>query len=135
LIKWPELIEAVLNSIEIDEATRQVIIRLRTPVQRRRYALTGFDVSKLMVDEFRLQNIVDQISIYDADSPLELVKEQVWYLLYGAEVDRSIAGYDEAVSKVVHQIQAGTQKLLGIEPIYGAWLLVLAREFELVALA
>ncbi|WP_026096991.1 hypothetical protein, partial [Ideonella sp. B508-1] len=92
---------------------------------------TGVD--DLVVNEMRLSNIVDRVNRFNANDIQEEgseVMSRLFFLMRGEEPEPSDLEWP-ALQEKRASIRAGKLSLLEVEPVYGATILILAKDFRL----
>ena len=131
---WNCAVEANLHSISVDSRKKEILIEISLPDDGGEAAIVAKGVDDFLVNEMRLSNVIDRIKVMEyaeADAP-ETVKRLLFML--GGNLPKIDSGWPGLQSRLM-SIRAGKLSLLEIEPVYGANILVLAKEFQLARVA
>jgi hypothetical protein len=130
-LELADCVEAHVVGLQVPEQTKVVSIVLRL-VGGRTAILTAEGVDRFLVNELREQNIIDRINVWDKGSSQEEFQQRLAELI-GADRD-SASVFSSLVASETHRIAKGERVLVEIEPVYGAWFLMLARSVSLQAM-
>jgi hypothetical protein len=127
-----DLTEARLTSIDVSDDRASCALSLRTiagvPVTLRAEGLV-----RLVVDEFREQNIVDRVTVWGSGGDPADYREALTRLLTGREADLSDPAWAPVLAKGFEAIQRGDQVLVELEPVFGAAITILAARVSVQA--
>jgi len=96
-----------------------------------RWKLVGLGVVDFGLNEMRLQNVVDRLIVFsDVEMHRSEIESLIFYMLQGSEI--SDADRESApMTNRIERIQNGELRLLWIQPIGGAEILMLAQAIDL----
>lgn len=128
-MEWNLLVEAELNGVYVDceRKTLEIISTLADTGEK--VCIHASDVQDCLVHEMRLSNVIDFIRTFDDKSIDDLLDGRLYFLLNGClpEQDADLSH----AKKLKEIIISGQLVLLEIQPVYGAFILVLAKNFLL----
>lgn len=124
MIRWAELVEAVITSISFAADAKAVEISLLSADGLINYKIRANGVDDFVANEARLRNIVDEVILFDAADATAREKSVMREL---ARFHAQSEQLTPVVTKQLRQVAAGALFLLRIEPVHGAALLVLAQ--------
>ena len=132
--EWDALIEASIDAISVDPVKKEIRINLTCMGQeQKRKQIVATGVDDFVVYEMRLSNIVDRVTQFGtnvvAQEEPEIAK-RLFFMMRGREPDSNDLAWPVLIEKLT-RIQDGTLRLIEIEPVYGATVMVLARSFQL----
>lgn len=131
---WESLVEATIDAIRVDSENKEVRIEVTCAWEgkdRKQIVATGVD--DFVVNELRLSSIVDRVSLFavdDIEDEGAEVARRLFFLMRGREPSPSDFEWPALRDKLA-RIQDGSLRLLEVEPVYGATVLVLAEDFRL----
>lgn len=131
---WDSLVEATIDVLHADFASKEICVEVISPWEgknRMRIVATGVD--DYVVSDMRLMNIIDRVNIFDAGNIRDeatKVAQKIFFIMQGKEPDPADLKWPPLQEKMTC-IQKGTLKLLEIEPVYGAYILILSKSFNL----
>lgn len=133
--EWDDLIEATIDSIRIEFAKKIIRIDVTCMWQEKhRRRITAFGVDDFVINEMRLENVIDRVTRFGTDIVLDgssSAQAKLFTLLRGREpVSQHELQWPILLEKLAH-IQNGTLCLMQIEPVCGAAMIVLAESFKL----
>lgn len=132
-MNFDALIECKINGISVVEKMdgQSVLVSIEDN-DRNAWILTASAVGDLIVEEMRLQNIIEQISMFEGPAvDNEDARRKIFFLLRGKYPESKIDLVWGGVEKVVADISVGNCFLLEIEPVYGAYVLMIAQSISL----
>jgi hypothetical protein len=127
----PEVVESYLLGV-LTEPRREASFRFRTPGGEREFILLARGVEYLRVNEFLNQNIVHEVHTLQRDSDPQRIRDLLATLMYDKENASEVihptflAALEERTAAVLE----GAQVLVEVEPVYGAYVLLLAESVE-----
>ncbi len=125
-------VEAVILGISIDEISKTVAITLRQAQTTNVLTLVAENVSRFLVNEFREQNIIDRITVWDSQSEVEEFRVCLSYLLGGANRQTDMPSQiKHAIDDELKAIHDGEKILVEIEPVFGAAICFTAQSLRL----
>lgn len=131
---WESLVEATIDAIHVDSANKAVRIDVTCAWEGKdRKQIVATDVDDFVANEMRLSNIVDRVSRFDADDindEAAQVAKSLFFLMRGRE-PRPFDLEWPALREKLARIRDGGLSLLEIEPVYGATILILAKDFRI----
>ncbi len=130
-MNFDAFVECKINTVSVVETTEgdNVLIYI-IDHENNQWLLTASTVSDLLLNEMRLQNIIDRINLFDKNN-IEDVREKIFYLLRGRNSENKEELAWEGVEKVVKNTQASKSVFLEIEAVYGAYVLLIAKDIVL----
>jgi hypothetical protein len=132
--EWDALIEATIDAIRVELATKEIRIDVTCMWQgekRKQIVATGVD--DFVVNEMRLSNIIDRVTRFAACGAAEEESEtakRLFFMMRGREPDSNDLKWPVLIEKLAC-IRDGTLALMEIESVYGATVIVLAQNFQL----
>ena len=127
---WNKFVEGHLIGIKVYQADKVAVLSLQEPAGKG-WLLTATEVSEFMVLQMRMQNIIDRISIWNATSNDIDYRSKLYSLIHGKSVEGKDDLNSPVINKAVETIQRGDAVLIELEPVYGALVLILAKEVSL----
>ena len=127
------LVEVMIRGISVAKGTggRSVLVNMEDN-DGNVWILTASEVSELLVEEMRLQNIIEQIVLFDGSAvDSEDARKKIFFLLRGKYPESKDDLAWDGVEKAVADISNGKTCLLEIAPVYGAYVLLIARAISL----
>lgn len=131
---WETLVEATIDAIRVDPSKKEICIEVTCAwgaKERKRIVATGVD--DFVVNEMRLSNVVDRVSLVnakDVKNDDKGVSRRLFFLMRGKEpapLDLEWA----ALKEKLERMHDGRLSLLEMEPVYGATVIILAETFIL----
>ncbi len=132
---WDALIESTIDAISLDVIKKAIAIELTCAwdgAGRKRIIASGVD--DFVVNEMRISNIVDRVSRFssvDYGEKSAEIARRLFKLMRGREPSQTDLEWPPLMNKLAC-IRDGSLSLLEIEPVYGATILILAIDFQLV---
>jgi hypothetical protein len=120
------LVEAHLTGLDVDDDRRSVTLKLKT-VTGERLEVSFRDTIQLLVSDFRESNIIDRLNVWDASSDPFAYRALLAELVCGT-ADPEDPRWTAVLDTKTRAIRSGEYILAEIEAVYGAQLLVLAKE-------
>ena len=134
---WADLVESTIDAICVNLADRQIQIEITCVWEgggRKRIIASGVD--DFVVNEMRLSNIIDRVTKFDAHDFKEKESEaasRLYFLMRGKEPAKTDFEWPPFKEKLAFA-REGVLSLLEIEPVYGATVLVLAVDFQIIGI-
>lgn len=131
---WSTLIEATIDSVHLSAIRKTVCIEISDPSganRRKRIVATG--VEDFVADELRLSNIIGNVQCYvgaNAQEQNPRIGEDLFFLMRGRGTTPADPEWPPLKEKL-NKILSGFLKLLIVEPVYGATIILLAHELKL----
>ena len=128
-----KFVEGRVVGVSCDESLGIVRLALEDR-SRRGHVLTAYQVDDLLVLDMRKQNIIDRVCVWDSNSDSAEWKRKLALLLYG-ELDAAerYSEYAKRIDEAAARINSRETILLEVEPVFGALILLLTKQFEIVA--
>jgi hypothetical protein len=127
MIDFSGFVEAHVTGITFTEDDKGVSIFFRGQA-RQRFTLVAEGVDRFVADEFREQNIVDRVHLWDSASEPNDYRDSLALLLSGVSGDqRDEAVWLPVIEREVVAIERGEKVFVEIEPVYGGWIVLLAK--------
>ncbi|WP_076999765.1 hypothetical protein [Variovorax sp. KK3] len=126
------LVESTLDSIHVSAQGRTVEIGLTCAWDKAQKKITAVGVEEFLADELRLSNIIQEVRCFDAvniQANASEVADRVFFLMRGKSPAPADLVWKPLKAKL-DLIGLGALRLLVIEPVYGATVLVLAQEIR-----
>ncbi|MET3915642.1 hypothetical protein ABID97_002424 [Variovorax sp. OAS795] len=129
------LVESTIDSVHVSAADKKVSIELTCAwegKQRKKIVATG--VEDFIADELRLSNIVDRVHFFaaaDFQENISTITDNLFFLMRGKSPSSSDREW-EPLKEKLRSISSGVLKLLVVEPVYGATIILLASEMQLM---
>lgn len=117
--------ESNLTGIQLQENSK-IHIHIRK-LNQEPFMIVLEGVDRFVLNEFREQNIVDRVTVWDSDSDLNNYVRILKNLLSGSFDDEVDPRFTPMIDKEIVAIKSGNKILLEIEPVYGAWITALAK--------
>lgn len=117
-----EFMESRLLGIQIDEAGREVVLSI-CDTNGKKFILELHGVERLLVNELRQQNVIEQMTHWTRGEPTVELREAAFALMTGvSEADCGAQLAAVAVS-VVDRISRGELEMIEITAVFGAQIL------------
>ncbi|MES2740068.1 MAG: hypothetical protein V4754_03850 [Pseudomonadota bacterium] len=127
MLDFNKFVEGHLTGIKVYQEENRAELFLQETTGRK-WVLNATDVSELMILQMRMQNIIFRIVIWDLNSNEEEYKGKIFSLIHG----KFETGKDHLSSPVINakidMIRRGEAVLLELEPVYGALVLIIAKQ-------
>ena len=130
MINFADWVEACVTAVTVVDR-HEVRIVLERGGKRCSLRLEGVD--RLVINEFRQQNVVEQIILWTSHS------EPADYYPILAEIVSGVTGHGDVgnglrqiIDDEASAIRAGAKVLMEIEPVYGAHVIALAKRVTMV---
>jgi len=128
------LVESTVDSVHVSAKERKICIELTCAWEgNERKKITATGVDDFIADELRLSNIVDRVHCFDAADfreNLSAIADNLFFLMRGRSPTPADLEWGPLKEKL-KSIESGVLKLLVVEPVYGATIILLAREVQL----
>lgn len=127
---WNKFVEGHLIGIKVYQTDKVVVLSLQEPAGKG-WMLTATEVSEFMVLQMRMQNIIDRVSFWNTTSNDIDYRSKLYSLIHGKYVEGKDDLNSPVITKAVETIRRGDAVLIELEPVYGAHVLILAKEASL----
>jgi hypothetical protein len=127
MFDFTDCIEAHITGITMLEESKTINISLRGQAKQC-FMLVIEGVDRLVANEFREQNIVDRVVLWDLTSEPNEYRASLAALVSGASEDQIEDTWQPLIEKEIASIQQGEKVFVSIEPVYGVWIVLLARK-------
>jgi hypothetical protein len=122
--------EATIDSISVSRDGMTITLGL-TKLEKK-YILSLNSVVAFVANEFRQQNVIDQINVWSSLSTSESFQETLALLLTGTSDKEKWAALSESLKRGTDAILAGDNVMLEIEAVYGVAATALVESYSLV---
>lgn len=130
MLDFNKFVEGHLTGVTVSQTEKRVVLLLQDSTGKN-WALTATDVSEFMILQMSMQNIIDRISVWDASSSDIEYRRKIFSLMYGKFAEEKDDLNLPLINRVIETIRCGDAILVELEPVYGALVLMLARELFL----
>ena len=130
MIDCGNLVEGYLTGIKVHQKEKKANLFLQETTGQN-WVLTAIDVSELMVLQMCMQNIIDRISFWSSSNNDSDYRSKIFSLVCGKFAEEGDDLYLPSINKAVEMIQRGDALLIELEPVYGALVLILARDMSI----
>lgn len=120
-------VEARITAISVKEETKSLEIFFKAQ-DSSVFVLVAHEIDRLLISEFREQNIVDRVHVWDSTSLLRDYRSSLVELLFGSSEIVMSPELGQLVQLAIDEIQSGAKVLFEIEPLYGAAVNLLAKK-------
>lgn len=131
------LVESTIDSVHVSAKDKKVCIELTCAWEgKERKKITATGVEDFVADELRLSNIIDRVhcfSAVDFQENISAITDNLFFLMRGKSPDPSELEW-EPLKEKLELISLGMLKLLVVEPVYGATIILLASGMQLEAI-
>lgn len=128
------LVESTVDSVHVSAKYRKICIEFTCAWEgKERKKITATGVEDFIADELRLSNIVDSVHCFDAadfQENVSAIADSLFFLMRGRSPTPADLEWKPLKEKL-KSIESGVLKLLVVEPVYGATIILLAREVQL----
>ncbi len=126
------LVETIIQSVAVTQTGHgQNVLITILDHEANTWSLTAFSVSDFTLSGMRSSNIIDSINFFDAESPdLEDLQDTLLFLL-GGRYTMKEEWKTKLVAQHVQKIRNSEYVLLEIEPVAGAYIVLLAEKILL----
>lgn len=130
-MKIDDFIECDINSVSVvsEPNGRKKVLFCILDHNKNKWELCADDVKYFLLNGMCLQNLIESINLYktsNINECLEDVRSKVFYLLQGRYPEAQDEEFlREVVEKKIDDIKASTSLLLEIQPVYGAYILLM----------
>lgn len=126
------LVETIIQSVAVTQTGHgQNVLITILDHEANTWSLTAFSVSDFTLSGMRSSNIIDRINFFDAESPdLEDLQDTLLFLL-GGRYTMKEEWKTKLVAQHVQKIRNSEYVLLEIEPVAGAYIVLLAEKILL----
>lgn len=129
-----QFVEATITSFQFDRAEREIRIEVTCAWEeneRKRITMRG--VNGFVIDDMRLYNIIDRITLFDSEG-LERdhlgCASRLFYLLQKRDMDPSDLEWP-TLNEKLSLIRSGVLRLVEIEPVCGASIVALIEGMQI----
>ena len=126
-----KFIESQLLGIQIDESGRELVLSLLEQGGAR-FALKLHGVERLLINDFRQQNVIEEIIHWRCGHPLEGLREAAFALIANIAEKDCAPQLAEVVSAATDRISRGEIEMMEISAVYGAQVIALFQSVSLV---
>lgn len=127
---FSEFVEGHVTGVVVNDREKTAEIALRSNTKGQ-FIIRLQGVERLLVDELREQNIINNIRLWNSSDTVPDYHGVVACLVSGKDDDTWAEQFASAIQEVERYIANGEQVLLTIEPVYGATIVALARTCSL----
>lgn len=132
------LVESTIDSVHVSAKDRKVCVELICAWEgKERKKITAAGVEDFVADELRLSNIIDRVHYFaaaDFQENLSTITDNLFFLMRGRNPNPSDLEW-EPLKEKLELISSGALKLLVVEPVYGATIILLASEMQLESMS
>ncbi len=129
MLNIADCVEAHIVEVRVPEQTKSVRIVLRL-VGGDTAVLTAECVDRIIANEFREQNIIDRITVWDGRSDRENIQRRLGELIGNDIIPAD--HFSSLIASEMELIAKGEKILVEIEPVYGVWLLMLTKRISII---
>jgi len=132
-MNFDAFVECRIDTVSVVETEKgtNVLVSIEDH-EKKHWLLTASEVSDFILNEMRLQNIIDRINLLDKKNIGDKkYHEKIFYLLRGTLPESEDELTWEGVEKTIRNIQESKSVLLEIEAVYGASVLLVAKNISL----
>jgi hypothetical protein len=135
---WEILVESTIDSVHVDTLNKEIRIDVTCAWEgkgRQQIVATGVD--DFVANEMRLSNIIDRVNRFDGDDLDRKdsdTSKRLFFLMRGKNPSSSELEW-KVLQEKISCIRDGKLSLLEIEPVYGATIVILAKNFSLEPIA
>lgn len=122
MIASMEFIESRLTGVRIDKTGREASLSI-TQRNGSELTLNLHGVEKLLINELRQQNIIEEVTHWTNEIPKNKLREAASYLVTGGICKDEGSELMIAVDQLVHKVVNGEIEMLEITAIFGAQIL------------
>lgn len=127
-----DCVEAHILELRAPENAKKISIVLRL-IAGPTAVLRADGVDRFLANEFREQNIIDRITVWDMRSDKDELHHRLAELIGNDKEPADI--FQSLIVSEAALILKGQKILVEIEPVYGVWILMLAENISLEVLA
>jgi hypothetical protein len=131
MLDLSKFVEGHLIGVKVCQAEKRACLFLQEATGKN-WILTATDVAELMILQMCMQNIIDRISIWDASSNDADYRSKLFSLFHGTFAEEKTDFNLPVINRAVETVRRGGAVLIEVEPVYGALVLILAKEIFLV---
>ncbi|HWX66567.1 MAG TPA: hypothetical protein VNZ27_09105 [Rhodanobacter sp.] len=124
------LVEAKLISITFSGHNQAELAIL--DVTGKEWLILAEQVDDLFIDEMRMQNLIDEIIFIESSTLLSDAMKKSIYCLMRGEASINIDFEWEPFKDKIKIIESGALSVLEIVPLYGAYILLLAKKINIL---
>lgn len=130
MLDFSKFVEGHLTGLMVYQTEKRATLFLQEATGKN-WVLTATDVSEFITLQMRMQNIIDRISIWDASNDEVDYRGKIFPLIHGKFVEEKDDLNSPVINQTIETIRRGDAVLVELEPVYGALVLILAREVSL----
>src|SRR5687767_9083227 len=130
MTNFADCVEAHLTGITVVNESKTINISLRAQTKQC-FVLVAEGVDRFVANEFREQNIVDRVVLWDSTSEPDEYRASLAALISGASEGEIDATWHPLIEKEIASIRQGEKVFASIESVYGAWVDLLAKSVTL----
>jgi hypothetical protein len=127
-------VESTVLALSVDPRNHELRLEASCPFRgkaRKTIVATGID--ELLIDDLRIYNIIDRVTVFDATDAVEEINDctrSLFYLMQKRELSVSDFTWP-ALKEKLTLIRTGQSQLMEIEPVAGESITVLAKRIEI----
>lgn len=129
-VRSTNFVESRITAISVDDAKSALEISFRAQ-DRSVFVLVANEIDRLLVSEFREQNIVDRAHFWDSTSLSSDYRSSLVELLFGANETEISLDLRPLVQQAIDEIQSGDKVFFEMESLYGASVNFIARKITI----
>jgi hypothetical protein len=129
LSEFDDCVEAKITGIEILSSSRVMLSLFSYRSGEGRISAEG--VTSFLVSEFREQNIIDRILVWNSESEPAEYRDVLRALISGKDSSSLEVVAPVAMQSASTDIRSGKKQLMFLEAVYGAEIMLLAEKFSL----
>lgn len=123
--------ESRLLGIQIDETGREVVLSFLGP-EGKRFAVELHGVERLLVNEVRQQNVVEEMTHWRRGEPSQGLREAAFALMAGVAEEDCSSQLAAVACAAMDRVASGELELMEISAVFGAQLLALFTSMTIV---
>ncbi len=140
MINFNEFVECEIDSVSVVKGSQLNNIEICiSDHNNQKWKLIAIDTSEFIMEEVRLQNIIQNIYLYDKNNitglknnaESESLRKKVFYLLRGRQPENNQDLTWGGVNNIVEGIKSSKQVFLEIEAVYGASTLLISKSISI----
>lgn len=123
------LVESRITSISFEERPQRIYFKLREPGGIERI-IEAYRVDEFYCEELRPQNIIDHVNLIGKENFSEINMNDFIYILSRNYGEFSSREKDKLIESKLNSIKNGEKVFFSMEPVYGAWIGLIAESVE-----
>ncbi len=127
MIDLADCVEAHIVGIAVIEELKTINVAFKSQAKKR-FMLVAEGVDRFVANEFREQNIVDRVEIWDSTSDSDNYRESLAALVSGSNEHSDASTWQALVDREIALVQRGEKVFVSIEAVYGASVVLLAKK-------